>query len=71
MTFTDLDFKDLEKPVELDGIYDVKIEDIGRKGGGIARINGLVVFVPRTKIAESVKIRITAVRRNYAFGEVV
>jgi predicted RNA-binding protein with TRAM domain len=38
--------------------YDVKIEDTARQGDGIARISGLVVFVPNTKVNDSVKIEI-------------
>lgn len=49
--------------------YDVKIEDMGRQGDGIAKIQGLVVFVPDTKVGDEVKIRIKKVGRSAAFGE--
>jgi len=51
--------------------YDVKIEDLGRDGDGIARIEGFVVFVSGAKVGDEVKIRITTTRRNFAFAEVV
>jgi predicted RNA-binding protein with TRAM domain len=51
--------------------YDVKIEDTARQGDGIARISGLVIFVPNTKINDSVKIEIKAIKRNCAVAEVV
>jgi predicted RNA-binding protein with TRAM domain len=51
--------------------YDVKIEDTARQGDGIARISGLVVFVPNTKINDSVKIEIKGLKRNCAIAEVV
>jgi predicted RNA-binding protein with TRAM domain len=51
--------------------YDVKIEDLGRSGDGIARIEGFVVFVTGAKVGDEVKIRITATRRNFAFAEIV
>ena len=52
-------------------IYEAKIEDIGREGDGLARIQNFVVFVPGTKVGDQVKIRITRVLRRMAFGEVV
>jgi len=51
--------------------YDVKIEDLGRDGDGIARIEGFVVFVNGAKVGDEVKIRITSTRRNFGFAEVV
>ncbi len=57
-------------PVEEGKIYDAKIEDIGREGDGLARIQNFVVFVPGTKIGDEVKVKITKVHRRMAFGEV-
>ena len=51
--------------------YDVKIEDMGRDGDGIAKIEGFVVFVSGAKVGDEVKIRITSTRRNFAFAEIV
>ena len=51
--------------------YDVKIEDLGRDGDGIARIEGFVVFVTGAKIGDEVKIKITSIRRNFGFAEIV
>ncbi|WP_414468358.1 TRAM domain-containing protein [Methanobacterium sp. ACI-7] len=51
--------------------HDVKIEDMGRDGDGIARIEGFVVFVKGAKVGEEVKIRINSTRRNFAFADVV
>ena len=51
--------------------YDVKIEDLGRDGDGITRIEGFVVFVSGAKVGDEVKIRINSVRRNFGFAEVV
>lgn len=50
---------------------DLKIESVGRRGDGIARINNFVIFVPNTTEGEQVKIRITGVRNSFATGEVV
>ena len=58
-------------PVEGGKIYEAKIEDMGREGDGLARIENFVVFVPGTKVGDQVKIRITKVLRRMAIGEVV
>jgi predicted RNA-binding protein with TRAM domain len=50
----------------------VEVEDIGEQGDGIARVErGYVIIVPGTELHERVTIRITKVRENLAFGEVV
>lgn len=51
--------------------HDVKIEDMGKDGDGIARIEGFVVFVTGAKVGDEVKIKITSTRRNFAFAEIV
>ena len=59
------------KPVELGKEYDVEIQEVSRRGEGIARIKGLVTFVPNTKPGDKVKIRITRISRRFAEAEVV
>jgi len=58
-------------PINVGETYDVKIEDVGREGDGIARVKGFVVFVPNAKRGENVKIRVTKVSRKVGFAEVV
>ena len=59
------------KPVEADKEYDVEIQEMSRRGEGIARIQGFVVFVPNTQNGDHVKIRVTRVSRRFAEAEVV
>ncbi|MDH5782554.1 MAG: TRAM domain-containing protein [Candidatus Bathyarchaeota archaeon] len=59
------------KPVELGKEYDVEIQETSRRGEGIARIKGLVCFVPNAKSGEHVRIRITRISRRFAEAEVV
>ncbi|ABR56417.1 TRAM domain-containing protein [Methanococcus aeolicus] len=56
-------------PVEEGKEYDVTIEDVGRGGDGIARLEGFVIFVPETEKGETLTIRITSVKQKFAFGE--
>lgn len=58
-------------PVEEGETYDVTIEDIGKEGDGVAKIENFVVFVPDTKVDDEVKIKINKVLQTMAFGEVV
>lgn len=58
-------------PINEGGEYDVKIEDTGRDGDGIARIEGFVIFVSGAKVGDEVRIRINSTRRNFAFAEVI
>jgi predicted RNA-binding protein with TRAM domain len=57
-------------PVNVGETHTVKIEGRGKGGDGIARIQGFVVFVPGTNVGDEVKVRIKAVRRRFAIGEV-
>ncbi|MGB3460160.1 MAG: TRAM domain-containing protein [Halobacteriota archaeon] len=63
--------RDISSPLNVGDSYDVSIEDVGREGDGIARVEGFVVFVPNTKKGDNVKIRISKVSRRVGFGEVV
>ena len=59
------------KPVEIGKEYDVEIEETSRRGEGIARIKGLVTFIPNSKPGDKVRIKITRISRRFAEAEVV
>ncbi|MDQ3972497.1 MAG: TRAM domain-containing protein [Thermoproteota archaeon] len=59
------------KPVETGKEYDVQITEISRKGEGIARIQGFVIFVKDGKVGQNAKIRITQVGNRFATAEIV
>jgi len=59
------------KPVEMGKEYEVEVQETSRRGEGIARIQGLVTFIPNTKPGDHVKIRITRISRRFAEAEVV
>jgi len=61
----------LKKPVELDKEYEAEIEDISRRGDGIAKIEGFIIFVPNAKQGERVKFKVTRVGNRFAIGELV
>jgi predicted RNA-binding protein with TRAM domain len=59
------------KPVEVGKEYDVTISDTSRRGDGIAKIDGFVIFVAGGKQGQSAKIKVTQVSNRYAMGTVV
>lgn len=63
--------KDIKAPIEVGKTYNVTIEEVGREGDGIARIDGFVVFVPKTKRGDTVKIRVNKVSWKVGFAELI
>lgn|SRR5437867_10342687 len=59
------------KPVESGKEYDVQVTEISRKGDGIARIQGFVIFVKDGKVGQNAKVRITQVGNRFATAEIV
>jgi predicted RNA-binding protein with TRAM domain len=64
-------FGSFKKPVEVGKEYNVTISDTSRRGEGIAKIDGFVIFVPGTKMGQSARIRVTRVSERFASGEIV
>ena len=59
------------KPVETGKEYEVQITEISRKGDGIARIQGFVIFVKEGKVGQNAKIRVVQVGNRFAIAEIV
>ncbi len=61
-----------QPPVERGEIRYVEVEDLGKQGDGIARVErGYVIIVPGGEVGERVKVEISEVRSNFAVGEIV
>ena len=56
-------------PVRVGEVIEVEIVELSRRGDGIARIRGFIIFVPKTKPGDKVKVRIKKVGPTYAIGE--
>lgn len=63
--------QEINAPVTAGETYDVSIEDVAKKGDGIARIEGFVIFVPQTKVGDKIKIKVNKVMRKFAIAEKV
>jgi predicted RNA-binding protein with TRAM domain len=59
------------KPVEMGKEYEVEISEISKRGDGIARIQGFVIFVAGAKAGQKTNVRITSVGDRFAKAEVV
>jgi predicted RNA-binding protein with TRAM domain len=62
-------YRAYDAPVEEGKQYEVDIKEVSRRGDGLARIEGFVVFVPNAKPGDHMKIQITQVRDRFAIGE--
>ena len=60
-----------EKPVNVGEEYDVEIESVAEKGDGVAKIKGLIVFVPGAQKGDKLKIKIKELKRKCAIAEKV
>lgn len=61
----------MEKPVNLNDELTVHIESTGKKGDGVAVVQGFAIFIPGASLGQEVKIRITRVFEKFAFAQVI
>jgi predicted RNA-binding protein with TRAM domain len=59
------------KPVETGKEYNVQITETSKKGDGIARIQGFVIFVKDGRVGQDVKAKVTSVGERFATAEIV
>ncbi len=60
-----------EKPVKVGEEIDVTVSELSRRGEGVARVEGFVIFIPNTKQGQQAKIRIKEIKPNFATAEVI
>lgn len=58
-------------PVEVDKEYEAEIEELSRRGDGIARIKGFIILVPNAEQGEHVKFKIMRIGKRFAIAESV
>jgi predicted RNA-binding protein with TRAM domain len=61
----------IQKPVEVGKQYEVDVTEISRKGDGIARVQGFVVFVENGNVGNKVKVEIKEVADRFAKATIV
>jgi predicted RNA-binding protein with TRAM domain len=52
-------------------VVEVEVVEKSRRGDGVARVEGFVVFVPGAEPGQRVKVQIEKVGATYAVGRVV
>ena len=59
------------KPVEVGKEYNVEVTELSRRGDGVAKIQGFIIFVRGSKVGEKVKIKIETVGPRFATASVL
>src|ERR687884_24539 len=59
------------KPVESGKEYDVQVTEISRKGDGVARVQGFIVFVKGGRVGQKTRVRVTHVGDRFATAETI
>ena len=52
-------------------MVEVEVVELSRRGDGVAKIRGFIIFIPNTKPGEKLKVKITRVGSTYAVAEPV
>ncbi|RDI71689.1 23S rRNA (uridine(2552)-2'-O)-methyltransferase [Halopelagius longus] len=58
-------------PVATGDEVEVTIDDVGSEGDGVAKVDGYTLFVPETEAGDEVRVRVTDLKPNFGFAEVL
>lgn len=61
----------MKLPVEINKIYEVKIQSLGSSAEGVGRIDNFTVFVNGALPNETVKVKIIEIKKSYAVGKLL
>ncbi|MFT4401931.1 23S rRNA (uracil(1939)-C(5))-methyltransferase RlmD [Bacillus sp. SW14] len=61
----------MKPPVEKNEYYDVTFEDLTHEGAGVAKVEGFPIFVPNALPEEKAQIKVTRVKKGFAFGRLI
>ena len=60
-----------EVPVKVGDEFDLENTDVAKKGDGIGKVEGFIIFVAGAHKGDKLRVRISQVRNRFAIGEVV
>lgn len=61
----------LTGPVRKGDRLDIEIESVGKSGDGVAMVEGFAIIVRGSKLGEKMRVKIDAVKPNFAFADVL
>ena len=61
----------LTGPVRKGDKLDVEIESVGKSGDGVAMVEGFAIIVRGAKLGEKMRVKIDAVKPNFAFADIL
>ncbi|ABS73098.1 23S rRNA (uracil(1939)-C(5))-methyltransferase RlmD [Bacillus velezensis] len=61
----------MKPPIEKNEYYDVTFEDLTHDGAGVAKVQGFPIFVPNALPEEKAQIKVTRVKKGFAFGRLI
>jgi 23S rRNA (uridine2552-2'-O)-methyltransferase len=61
----------LTSPVRRGDILDVQIESTGKSGDGVAMVEGFAIIVRKARQGENLRVKIDAVKPNFAFADIL
>ena len=61
----------IPKPVKVGEEYEVDVVEKSRRGEGVAKIEGLVIFIPNAKPGDHIKVRIMRISRKFAEAQIL
>ena len=61
----------LTGPVRKGDKLDVQIESVGKSGDGVAMVEGFAIIVRGSKLGEKMRVKIDAVKPNFAFADIL
>ena len=61
----------LTGPVRKGDRLDIEIESVGKSGDGVAMVEGFAIIVRGSKLGEKMRVKIDAVKPNFAFADIL
>jgi len=61
----------LTAPVRQGDVMDVQIDSVGRSGDGVAMIENFAIIVKKSNLGDKLRVKIQAVKPNFAFAEIL
>jgi 23S rRNA (uridine2552-2'-O)-methyltransferase len=61
----------LTGPVRKGDKLDIEIESVGKSGDGVAMVEGFAIIVRGSKLGEKMRVKIDAVKPNFAFADIL